>query len=171
MLRGSNIANNAASGGSKAQTKVRPAHRTQSKPQGKPSVAAQAPAPDEAASPERLPLGRVLSSRQFWELMERWHVPDATALELIGFSGKIGAAGKRPRFRFSTRQLRATAYLAEIDRVLCTLEQEPSWLQRRIRSAPFSGQTPVAHMLKRGPDGMAEVLRALTLLAMRKALA
>jgi hypothetical protein len=31
-------------------------------------------------------MGRVLSSRQFWDLMERWRVPDAIALELIEFS-------------------------------------------------------------------------------------
>jgi hypothetical protein len=40
--------------------------------------------------------GRVLSGPQFWEVMARWHVPDALALDLIGFPGKIGASGKRP---------------------------------------------------------------------------
>ena len=48
-------------------------------------------------------MGRVLSSRQFWDLMERWRIPDATALELIEFPGKLGASGKRPRFRFTAR--------------------------------------------------------------------
>ena len=54
--------------------------------------------PQRHASEEAPPgrLGRVLSSRQFWDLMERWHVPDATALELIEFPGKLGASGKRP---------------------------------------------------------------------------
>jgi hypothetical protein len=31
--------------------------------------------------------------------MERWRVPDAIALELIEYPGKLGASGKRPRFR------------------------------------------------------------------------
>ena len=45
-------------------------------------------------------------------------VPDATALELIEFPGKVGKEGKRPRFRFTTRQLRITSYLPEIDAAL-----------------------------------------------------
>ena len=44
----------------------------------------------EEAPPRRL--GRVLSSQQFWDLMERWRVPDAIALELIEFPGKLGKA-------------------------------------------------------------------------------
>jgi hypothetical protein len=38
--------------------------------------------------------------------MERWRIPGAMALELIEFPGKLGASGKRPRFRFTTRQQR-----------------------------------------------------------------
>ena len=49
---------------------------------------------------------------------ECWHVPVATALELIEFPGKLGASGKRPRFRFTTRQRRITSYLSEIDAAL-----------------------------------------------------
>ncbi len=43
--------------------------------------------------------------------MERWRVPDAIALELIEFPGKLGKEGKRPRFRFTTRQQRIASYL------------------------------------------------------------
>ena len=50
--------------------------------------------------------------------MERWHIPDATALELIEFPGKVGKEGKRPRFRFTTRQQRITSYLPEIEAAL-----------------------------------------------------
>ena len=50
--------------------------------------------------------------------MERWRVPDAIALELIEFPGKLGKEGKRPRFRFTTRQKRITSYLPEIDAAL-----------------------------------------------------
>ena len=74
------------------------------------------PAAADAAdyAPSR-PLGRIQSSRQFWDLMERWHIPDATALELIEFPGKLGVSGKRPRFKFTTHQQRITSYLPEID--------------------------------------------------------
>lgn len=127
------------------------------------------PSPEEGeVSPP--PLGRVLSARQFWELMERWGVPDATALELIGFSGKIGASGKRPRFKFGTRQQRITSYLREIDAALASAGKDSSWLQRRIREAPFSHRTPAEHMVENGVDGLADVLRFLNRLAMRAAL-
>jgi hypothetical protein len=83
------------------------------------------------------PLGPVLSSRQFWDLMERWRVPDASALELIEYPGKLGASGKRPRFRFTTRQQRITSYLPEIDTALTAAGKDPGWLHRKIPSAPF----------------------------------
>jgi hypothetical protein len=70
--------------------------------------------------------------------MERWHVPDATALELIEFPGKLGKEGKRPRFRFTTRQLRITSYLPEIDAALPAAGKDQTWLHRKIRRSPFS---------------------------------
>ena len=82
------------------------------------------------------PLGRVLSSRQFWDLMEGWRVPDATSLELIEFAGKLGKNGKRPRFRFTTRQQRITSYLPEIDAALAAAGKDQNWLHRKIEAAP-----------------------------------
>jgi hypothetical protein len=58
--------------------------------------------------------GQFLSSGQFRELMERWQVPDQVALDLIGYGGKSGRSGKRPRFRFITRQQRITECLIAI---------------------------------------------------------
>jgi len=116
------------------------------------------------------PLGPVLSARQFWDVMERWRIPDAMALELIGFSGKLGASGKRPRFRFTTRQQRITSYLPEIDAALASAGKDPDWLHRKIREAPFSHRTPIEHMVTHGIDGLADVLRFLNRLAMRAAL-
>jgi len=117
----------------------------------------------------RRPLGRVLSSRQFWDLMERWHVSDSVALELLGFSGKIGKSGKRPRFRFSTRQQRLTSYLPEIDAALTAADKDRSWLHRDIPAPPFSRHTPIQHMAEHKMDGMADVLRFLNRAAMRAA--
>jgi hypothetical protein len=122
----------------------------------------------EEAPPRRL--GRVLSSRQFWELMERWHVPDATALELIEFPGKLGASGKRPRFRFTTRQQRITSYLPEIDAALVAGGKDHAWLHHKIQGPPFSRRTPLEHMVTHGMEGMANVLQTLNRAVMRAAL-
>ena len=60
---------------------------------------AEAPETPQLAHPSG-----TMSSREFWNLVGRLHLPDAEALELIGYAGKIGGSGKRPRFRLSTRQ-------------------------------------------------------------------
>jgi len=122
----------------------------------------------EEAPPRRL--GRVLSSQQFWDLMERWRVPDAIALELIEFPGKLGKQGKRPRFRFTTRQQRITSYLPEIDAALAAGGKDHAWLHRKIPGSPFSRRTPVEHMVTHGMEGMAEVLQILNRAVMRAAL-
>lgn len=88
------------------------------------------------------PLGRFLSAAQFWQLMERWDVSDAAALNLIAFAGKIGKSGKRPRFRFSPHQKRLTSYLSEIDAALADAGKDPGWLATKNRSPPFHGRPP-----------------------------
>jgi hypothetical protein len=102
--------------------------------------------------------------------MERWRVPDATALELIEFPGKLEKEGKRPRFRFTTCQTRITSYLPEIDAALVAAGRDPVWLHRKIQAAPFSRQTPIEFMVSRGMEGMADVLQVLNRAAMRVAL-
>jgi hypothetical protein len=111
--------------------------------------------------------GRFLSTAQFWQLMERWRVPDAVALELLEFAGKVGKSGKRPRFRFSPHQKRLTSWLAEIDSALSAAGADSEWLAKKNRSAPFSGKTPLAFMAANGADGMAAVLWFLTRVALR----
>jgi hypothetical protein len=123
----------------------------------------------EAEWPPRL-LGRALSSAQFWALMERWKVADAVVLELIQFLGKIGKSGKRPRFRFTTKQGRLTSYMAEIEATMAATQRDPSWLHGKSRSAPFSGKTPIDYMVEHGEAGMADVLRELNRAALRAAL-
>lgn len=102
--------------------------------------------------------------------MAHWRVPDATALELIEFPGKLGKEGKRPRFRFTTRQQRTTSYLPEIDAALAAAGKDPGWLHRKISAAPFSRRSPIEHMVQHGMQGMADVLRVLTRAAMQAAL-
>ena len=125
----------------------------------------------EPWEPSPRPLGRVLSPRQFWDIMERWHIPDAIALELIEFPGKLGKEGKRPRFRFTTRQQRIASYLPEIDTVLAITGNDQTWLHRKIQGAPFFGRTPIEYIVARGMEGMADVLQALNRAAMQAALA
>ena len=115
------------------------------------------------ASPS--PLGPVLSSRRFWDLMERWNIPDGTALDLIEFPGKLGKSGKRPRFRFTTRQQRITSYLREIDAALAAAGKTPSWLHQRA----FGHRTPIEHMLAQGLRGMADALQLLNRIVLRAA--
>jgi len=115
----------------------------------------------DTSDPAPGPVGRPLTVKQFWELMERWGVDDPVALELIGFAGKIGKAGKRPRFRFLPHHQRVTTYLAEIDAALTTIREDGTWLVRKQRSPPFGRQTPLAFMLAKGLDGMDETLRFL----------
>jgi hypothetical protein len=73
-------------------------------------------------------------------------------LELSGYAGNIGKAGKRPRFRLSSRQTRLAAYLPEIEAALQTIGEGPAWLHRRNRSVPFSGRTPLKLMVE--PEGV-----------------
>jgi hypothetical protein len=136
-----------------------------------PAATAGQSRPDAGAEPLQTrvrPVGRVLSARQFWDLIERWQVPDTTALELLGFPGKLGKEGKRPRFRFSTRQQRITTYLPEIDAALQAAGEDHGWLHRK--AAAFNGRTPLEHSVAFGTEGMAGVLQALNRKAMRQAL-
>ena len=101
--------------------------------------------------------------------MECWRVSDATALELIEFPGKLGASGKRPRFRFTSRT-RITSYLPEIDAALAAAGKDQAWLHRKIQAPPFSAGRPIEHMVMHGMEGMANVLQALNRAVMRAAL-
>lgn len=94
-------------------------------------------------TPETLPprVSGTMSSREFWELVDRLHIPDAEALELIEYTGKIGGSGKRPRFRLSTRQTRVAAYLPEIAVALQT-----DWRRTRVAASAQSRSAI------RGPD-------------------
>jgi hypothetical protein len=94
-----------------------------------------------------------MSSAGFWRLVDRLQIPDVAALELIGYAGKIGNAGKRPRFRLSSRQTQLASYLPEIEAALHTIGEGPARLQRRIRSAPFSGRPPIKLMVERDGEG------------------
>jgi hypothetical protein len=96
-------------------------------------------------------------------------VPDAMALDLIEFPGKIGASGKRPRFRFVTRQQRITSFLVELNSALAAAGQDPTWLHRKNRAPPFNGRTPLSLMLS-GRSGLGDVLRFLQGVVLQRSL-
>jgi hypothetical protein len=114
-----------------------------------------------AELPKPPPPSRSMTSRAFWQWVDRLQIPDADALALIGYPGKIGPSGKRPRFRLTTRQARLARYLPEIEAALRAAGQAPAWLQRRNRAVPFSGRAPVELMAEREGEGAAEVLQSL----------
>jgi hypothetical protein len=138
----------------------------------RPSVSAAASstlsAPTRPATTHRS-LGRTLSTAEFWALMARWRVPDAMALDLIEFPGKIGASGKRPRFRFVTRQQRITSFLVELNSALAAAGHDPTWLHRKNRAPPFNGRTPLSLMLS-GRSGLGDVLRFLQGVVLQRSL-
>jgi hypothetical protein len=111
-----------------------------------------------------------MSSADFWRLVDQMQIPDAAALELIGYAGKVGKAGKRPRFRLSSRQTHLAAYLPEIEAALQTIGEGPAWLQRRNRAAPFSGRAPIKLMIERDGEGAAQVLQFLNRAALKRSL-
>lgn len=122
-------------------------------------------------TPSAVPSRAAASTKAFWQLMQSWNVPDATALELIRFPGKPGRSGKRPRFRLDTSQIRMLAYLQEIDRAVRVLHGEPAhWLNRPQKGKPMAGRTPLQTMIEGGRAIMPLLLRELTHTVMRRAL-
>jgi hypothetical protein len=112
----------------------------------------------------------MMTGGAFWRLMDAWHVPDAQALELISFPGKLGRNGKRPRFRLTTRQAKRLGYQLEIDQVLRAIDLDPVvWLHRKQRGAPFSGRSPVEFMIEGEQPAMTDVLRFVAKMAFRAA--
>jgi antitoxin Xre/MbcA/ParS-like protein len=110
-----------------------------------------------------------LTARQFWELMERWKVSDAVALELIGFAGKTGKLGKRPRFRFLPAHQQAADFMGEIDAALATIGEDPAdWLHKKNQS--LGRRIPIDLMRAEGMTGMEKVLLTLHRAALRTSL-
>jgi hypothetical protein len=93
------------------------------------------------------------------------------ALDLIGFPGKPGRTGKRPRFRLTTKQTERLGFLLEIDRAVqaAGINAGP-WLHRSQRAAPMAGRTPLQAMTEDGAAAMTAILRSLTRSAMQRAL-
>jgi hypothetical protein len=96
------------------------------------------------------------SSTTFWDLMDRWDVPNDQALELVVYEGKLPTTDRRPRFKLSTEQAGIVATLLEIDSALTTAGLDPSWLHKR------SGKRSRSPLDLMRTGAMDEVLRSLT---------
>lgn len=112
-----------------------------------------------------------MSSAEFWRLMDRLGIPDADALNLISYPGKLPSSGTRPRFRLTTRQTRQANALADVVTALEAVGETPAWLRQRNRSPPFSGRAPLAVMAAGDGEGIHVVMRFLTRLALRRSMA
>jgi hypothetical protein len=124
----------------------------------------------ENQPPSRAAPTRTLTSRAFWQVVDRLQIADADALASIEYPGKIARTGKRRRFHLTTRQTKLAGYLREIEAALAAAGQTTAWLRRSIRSAPFSARTPVKLMAEQPGEGAAAVLQFLNRAALRKSL-
>lgn len=107
-----------------------------------------------------------MSSAEFWRLIDRLGIPDADALNLIGYPGIPPASGKRPRFRLTARQTRTAKALAEVGTALEAVRETSAWLRQRNRSAPLA-----LMVAGNNDEGIGEVMRFLARLALRRSVA
>ena len=79
--------------------------------------------------------GSTASSR-FWSLMDKWRVPDAEALDLIGHPGGLTKKGTRPRFKLAGDEVEMLRGAQEIDAALVALKLDASrWIPEPVKGA------------------------------------
>ena len=103
-----------------------------------------------------------MTSRAFWEVVDRLQLRDADALRLIDCPGKIKGPYKRPRLHLTLRQAWLAGYLLRIEAALQASGRSPEWLRKPNRAALFSGRAPIKLMTDRLGEGATEVLRFLS---------
>lgn len=95
----------------------------------------------------------------FWQLMDRWKIPDAQALALIDHPP---AASGRPRFAMGSEQITRLTLLREIEQAAAGIYGDAAtWLRKPNSEALFGRRSPVAMMAEEGIDGMERVLHQL----------
>jgi hypothetical protein len=144
---------------------------TRKKPEQEPPRAGQGSGRQSRTEPDASPRSSPpsVTGAAFWELMDRWEVPNEPALRLIAGPPLTGT-GKRPRFRLTGEQAERFILLREIDRhVGAIFGTAASWLAGPNPPA-FSGHTPLEHMLRNGRPGIADVLHFLELQAFKASL-
>jgi len=128
-------------------------------------VGRQAPTPREVES--RSPLvvssGRHrITSAAFWQLMDRWNIPDLAAFNLIGHRDSLSKKRTRRRFRLIGEEGERVILLFEIDQAISSLRLDPKiWMNKPIQGAPFGGAKPIEYLTKYGIKGFIATSRYL----------
>ncbi len=100
------------------------------------------------------------ASAAFWAMMDRWHVGDLDALDLIGHAGGLTKKGTRPRFKLVGEEVAMFQGLREIESALGSLQLKPqAWLHQAVKAAPFGGATPIAYLTRQGRSGLRDAVR------------
>jgi hypothetical protein len=117
-----------------------------------------------------MPAGTI-SSKLFWDLMDRWGVADEAALALIGHAGGLTKRGTRPRFTLAGEETQRMANLLAIDRLLIDVEGDPGpWLRRAQGAAPFARKKPLDFMIAGGVPAIDATRRHIEKLALQRSL-
>jgi hypothetical protein len=112
---------------------------------------------------ERLSPGAL---RAFFNMMERWGVPDKEARALLGgiSNGPFYELKKDPVRVLETDRLQRISYLVGIFKALNVLYSEKladAWLRLANDNPIFTGQTPLSYMIQGGLPAMQVVRRLL----------
>jgi hypothetical protein len=115
------------------------------------------------AERERLSPGAL---RAFFNMMERWGVPDKEARALLGgiSNGPFYELKKDPVRVLETDRLQRISYLVGIFKALNVLYSEKladAWLRLANDNPIFTGQTPLSYMIQGGLPAMQVVRRLL----------
>jgi antitoxin Xre/MbcA/ParS-like protein len=115
------------------------------------------------AERERLSPGAL---RAFFNMMERWGVPDKEARALLGgiSNGPFYELKKDPTRVLETDRLQRISYLVGIFKALNVLYSEKladAWLRLANDNPIFLGQTPLSYMIQGGLPAMQVVRRLL----------
>jgi hypothetical protein len=104
--------------------------------------------------------------KAFFNLAARWKVPDADARALLGgvSNGPFYEMKKKPERVIDADRLTRISYLVGIFKALHILHSKAladEWVHLPNRNPIFSGQTPLAYMIRGGLPAMQTVRRLL----------
>ena len=115
---------------------------------------------EERSPIEARPRRGSISSTAFWSLMDKWRVPDAQALDLIGHPGGLTKKGTRPRFKLTGDEVEMLRGLQEIDAALVPLKLDAArGFYEPVKEVPFEGATPLAFLVQTRLAGVRETIR------------
>ena len=104
--------------------------------------------------------------KAFFNIMERWQVRDEDARNLLGgvSNGPFYEMKRDPDRLLDVDRLSRVSYLVGIFKALNILYSEPladAWVQRPNTNPMFTGETPLAYMVRGGLPALQAVRRLL----------